>query len=711
MREVNMMTDIASIRRLSCYAVLNIGYSGENYLFPHLRLVLALIASKNLKSVEARELVKLFKTEYQYTIDFFPMRSILSLAVTQGYLERIHNRKHYRPTSKLSGFTGISEEIGKSESELYELTLAFKDFAAINDVKYSLDEVNTIIVSYINTQKLSHISGHIETPDGDKRTDYLFGKFVYDIKEHNPHLMEFLTKLVTGSILADCLMFHEQMENGRLLEGVTIVFDTALVFMALGIDEAKRQEHYTQLICALKEKGARVVMFQHSYNEMQYIILGAADWVENPLYDPLKSSETTAYFRSIHASRDEVIEYSTALKQHICDAGIEIIDVNHNQSLHPYHEDETRIYSMIVDKYAATNPYFDEAQQKPSMELDARSISYIYLLRRGQLPMYLSDCEYLFVTANRSLNKVAADYHRASGKLDRSLPSSVTDVFLGTYIWLSDPVKITKMNERLMIANAYLAFQPNKELISKLSTTVNTLLKKGEISSDICYALMGNKLVLDKLAEKTLGNPDAYHENTPLEILQEMMEKSKRAGASEAEQQFNAWKQTNAIEQAKQHHEFQRQSEKLAADLMHMTQTALKSSQNELTTMEVNRKKARRYRKIWNIGIALAAMLWLVLNIAICMFIWKYDVVKTSNWLDLYTVVITTLITAMPFVFTCITNQEINVQKAIKKFLDKRFDRKCKKLSCTDTLIEKKELEIEDLEKKLRVYGRNEPAA
>lgn len=706
-----MMTDTASVRRLSCYAVLNIGFSGENYLLPHLRLVLALIASKKLKNVEARELVKLFKDEYQYTIDFFPMRSILGLAISSGYLEKIHNRRHYRPTSKLAGFTAVSEEISNSERELSELATTFRDFAAHNGVNYSLDEANAIIYSYINTQKLSHISGHIETPDGDKRADYLFGKFVYDIKAHHPHLMEFLTKLVTGSILADCLVFHEQMENGKLLQGVTVVFDTALVFMALGIDEAKRQDHYTQLICSLKEKGARVVMFQHSYNEMQYIILGAADWVENPSYDPLKASETTAYFRSVNASHDEVIEFSTVLKQHIRDAGIEIIDVNHDQSLHSYHEDEARIYSMIVQKYAATNPYFDEEQQKRSMELDAKSISYIYLLRRGQLPMHLADCEYLFITANSSLNKVAADYHRESGKPDRSLPASLTDVFLGTYIWLSDPVKITKMNERLMIANAYLAFQPNSELVSKLSTTVNTLLKRGEISSDSCYALMGNKLVLDKLAEKTLGNPDAYHENTPLEILQEMMEESKQAGASEAEQRFNEWKQNNAIEQAKQQHELQMKSDMLAADLISMTQAALRSSQSELYTMEEKRKKARRHRMICKIVIILAAIAWPVLNVAIFMFIWKCDAIKESNGLDLYKLLIATVSSALPFIFACVTNKEVNVRKAIMKFPDKVYEKKCKKLSCTDTIFEEKKLEIEGLKNRLHDSSQNTTAA
>ena len=177
---------------------------------------------------------------------------------------------------------------------------------------------------------------------------------------YHPDLMEFLTKLVTGSILADCLTFHEQLENGRLLDGVTVVFDTARVFMALGIDEAQRQEHYTTLISALKAKGARVVMFQHSYNEMQYIVLGAADWVENVLYDPLKASETTAYFRSVNATRNEVLEYSDALKQHITDIGIDIIDVDYDTKTHVWLKHDNRYYrcvrARLTDLHYDTEP-------------------------------------------------------------------------------------------------------------------------------------------------------------------------------------------------------------------------------------------------------------------------------------------------------------------------------------------------------------------
>lgn len=80
-----------------------------------------------------------------------------------------------------------------------------------------------------------------------------------------------------GSILADYLTYEEIADNGSTLEGTTFIIDTSVAFMALGLDLADRSEYYKTLINSLRSKGAHVVVFRHSYDEMQQIILGAAD--------------------------------------------------------------------------------------------------------------------------------------------------------------------------------------------------------------------------------------------------------------------------------------------------------------------------------------------------------------------------------------------------------------------------------------------------
>ena len=145
--------------------------------------------------------------------------------------------------------------------------------------------------------------------------------------------------------------------------------------------------------------------------------------------------------------------------------------------------------------------------------------------------MNLADAGYIFVTANQTLAMAASEYQRDTRKPEKSMPSTVTDTFIGTYLWLSDPVKISAMNEKQILYNAFMAFQPNTILLQKLATTINGMLAAGSITPEQCYALKGDKLVLERLAQKTLGDPDAYTDVTFSDIISEIQQEAEIKGA------------------------------------------------------------------------------------------------------------------------------------------------------------------------------------
>lgn len=73
-----------------------------------------------------------------------------------------------------------------------------------------------------------------------------------------------------------------------------------------------------------------------------------------------EASETTAYFRSVNATRNEVLEYSDALKQHITDIGIDIIDVDYDTKTHVWLKRDNRYYrcvrARLTDLHYDTEP-------------------------------------------------------------------------------------------------------------------------------------------------------------------------------------------------------------------------------------------------------------------------------------------------------------------------------------------------------------------
>lgn len=121
--------------------------------------------------------------------------------------------------------------------------------------------------------------------------------------------------------------------------------------------------------------------------------------------------------------------------------------------------------------------------------MDVKSIAKMYMLRADQRPVRIQDCSYLFVTSNRSLCMIASKYHKEIGYSDEILPCLFTDVFIGTYIWLDEPIKIIEMNQQQVFSNALLAFEPSTKVLSKLTLPSGGCVSSGEAYLYACKAI------------------------------------------------------------------------------------------------------------------------------------------------------------------------------------------------------------------------------
>ena len=290
------MIEDHEIRRLCCYAVLKNGYTGEDYFVPHMRLVLCLLSRQRIKTINIDRLVNDFAREYQYEISYFAMRRILGLALKKGYVSKNGHHNRFYPTSLIDEFANVDEEISSTDNDVNRLALNFSQYAFQMGISLSDDESTNTIYKYVNSQKLNHMSGHIEDAH-DHSIDYVFGRYVYELKEKKPDLFEVLNKMVLGSILTDCLVFHEELTSTKHLSGLSVALDTGFVFIALGIDEANRGEYYRNLLRDLQQRGAHTVMYNHSYDEMQQILFGARTWVESAEYAALGGLVLLAVYR------------------------------------------------------------------------------------------------------------------------------------------------------------------------------------------------------------------------------------------------------------------------------------------------------------------------------------------------------------------------------------------------------------------------------
>ena len=109
-----------------------------------------------------------------------------------------------------------------------------------------------------------------------------------------------------------------------------------------------------------------------------------------------------------------------------------------------------------------------------------------------------------------------------------------------------------------------------------------SLASKNQITPEQCYALKGDKLVLERLAQKTLGDPDAYTDVTFCDIISEIQQEAEIEGALKEKKKNEIImeerdKANDAIIQ-----QMMASKRELQSDLVHHLNESLRNAKKEL---------------------------------------------------------------------------------------------------------------------------------
>jgi hypothetical protein len=199
---------------------------------------------------------------------------------------------------------------------------------------------------------------------------------------------------------------------------------------------------------------------------------------------------------------------------------MEVPDPNIDQR---FQIDEEQLSNLIVKVYKDRIQNFDEEEKEHTINQDNKSISAIYKLRRGRKPRTFREAEKIFVTTNSSLAYASKLFETQEKNSEYFfIPTVLTDVFIGTLVWIDSRAEVTNVNEKRLIANCYAALQPNKKMIRMLADKADEMNKDGTISEGDVSLLKMSRVARSILQEETLGDPDRFTEKTVTEILNQV---------------------------------------------------------------------------------------------------------------------------------------------------------------------------------------------
>lgn len=512
----------------------------KDFLEPFVDLTRYYIFTDNKNTYTIDDLCCGVKEKYGINIPVMPMKKIVGKIIAKDVLEIIPDK--YRVKNRI----GIEDDYRKFKEENNKIITAYDDvtkacFDYIKDkfddeTKYDdlIKEFNRFIRELVPEYDIKVQNNRTNT----RNWNYQISRFIDEKCKSNKY-ETIIKKLMVGELLSSIIGITQTYKIEQFRK-TKIIIDTPIVLRILGISTDGMQEVYKDIVDKATSLGAEVCVFEHTVEETRKILDGAKEWLDNPYYDASLASDALNYYRN-EGKKKEDISYDTLfLARNIEELNINIIPVD---VIGKFNESIGEIKKKISDVYNNFNGY---KEREETIEIDAESINNIFLLRKRCGSQDIFSCKAVFVTNNVSLAVAAGRYYKEKYHT-KEFPHVITDVYLGTLLWMNDTIELEKMSWERLTAQTYAALQPSSEFWREYTRIIDDLKSRGELTDEVAFMLRSNSIVSDDLMKMTDGEIRNITIETPDKIMKRLKEQGKKEGMKEVTEKFE--KEMSAAEE------------------------------------------------------------------------------------------------------------------------------------------------------------------
>ncbi|WP_366923196.1 hypothetical protein MFMK1_000051 [Metallumcola ferriviriculae] len=514
------------------YAVLTVNYKARNadYIDNFIPFIATLIYKKHYEEINVNKVRKDFRNEFGLDIPYHPMVAILNRAKKHGLIKLNRYRQKWQPvTEKIEEleFGDVANDHLRKQEKVIQHFIEFAKTNFNEDITYS--DAESTLLAFLSVYDLEIFTKKVSLiPENMSRSklNYCLFKFIQHANQADPEIFDFLVDISIGHVLVDtvfnCHVFEEENSEINDLKELEVYLDSDLIFMLLGIVEEERKSIYEDFITTLLDLNAQLYVFEHNYDEAQSILQECLNWVENPRYDPSKASLSAKFFVANGYDKVKVQETILKLPKVLEKYKITVVPGPSPNELERYQEDEAKLKKYIIETYRGSNPFFNETEKELTLWKDVKSLSYVHKLRKGLKPQIISKANCVFVTTNSGLAHSNKRFEELEKARTFCIPICLTDLQLGTMLWLQSPSKVEVLNKKKLMAECYAALQPNEILLKKYVKQLDKLYGDALVTNEQYYLLRTYQGAMNLLQDKTMGDIDNFTDKMPLEIYEEM---------------------------------------------------------------------------------------------------------------------------------------------------------------------------------------------
>jgi hypothetical protein len=359
------------------------------------------VASMDADAVTGEQVRETIRQRHQLALPLNTLRTLLGRAQKQGYVHREGGR--YFRTDKRPEVGDLLQERTRVEERQARLAHALREYSADRGVEVqTTEDAMTMLLDFLDQYHVALAlgedddGGSTKGPAGEgsedaSRKTVATAAFLRDTVVEGGELADVVQEMLEGFVLQNALLLKDISTATRRFNDLHVIFDSGLLFGALGMRGSATETATRELIALLKDTGAVLDVFEPTVREMRRILAVYEDRIgTSEGRASLYQTELTRHFLTTHATPSDIRTKSSLIEREIRKLGFNVRERPARQA--EFTLDEKDLATRLAERPGAENV--------PRVVHDVDCVAGVLSYRRGQTSESLDNARAVFVTSS-----------------------------------------------------------------------------------------------------------------------------------------------------------------------------------------------------------------------------------------------------------------------------------------------------------------------
>ena len=383
------------------------------------------------------------------------------------------DKKYFAVDTVKKEIADFDERHSKATKETKEvIDVLWKYLRDNTTIKTSYDNVRTAFGSFLD--KNGYVIYNNFNPQNLKiknsnKLQFFIAKFIENQYINNTKVFKILIDIIEGLLLANVIYLQINPDSTVNLSKLNCYFDTPFLLRIIEFKEKEDNISAVELVKLLREQGATIKCFRHSFNEVQSILRNYIDnkdvsttktleGLDTEDYNDIELNELYMNLEDIFKEKNIIIEDKPSYEK-----------IKYNSNKYEDQIDEVKLKQIIIDRYS------NKEIKDIVIDNDIDSISAIMRLREGKRVQKFEDCNAIFVTSNHDIRTATKQLLKINERIEIS--PVVSDVDLTAIMWLRSLKDNPALPKDKLIENARALLKPSSSIIEEFNKCLDKIKK------------------------------------------------------------------------------------------------------------------------------------------------------------------------------------------------------------------------------------------